>query len=69
MPVPTICLESTFRQYVESFRSSFSLPRFEHFVSVLAGLTPEHRTLSGLLGRVAAVGSLSALSRFMTQTP
>lgn len=71
MPVPMICLESTLHQYAEAFRLVFTLPQFRHFVTVLLGfiLTPERRTLTGLLSRVAGVRSLSVLSRFFSQAP
>src|SRR5918996_4643847 len=71
MPVPIICLESTLHQYAETFRLVFTLPQFRHFVTVLLGfiLTPERRTLTGLLSRVAGVHSLSVLSRFFSQAP
>jgi hypothetical protein len=71
MPVPIICLEITLSQYAETFRQVFTLPQFRHFVTVLLGftLTPERRTLTGLLRRVAEVRSLSVLSRFLSQAP
>ena len=71
MPIPIICLETTLRQYAESFRSSFSKPQFQHLVTVLMGfmLAPERRTLTGLLSRVAQASSLSALSRFFSEAP
>jgi hypothetical protein len=71
MPVPIICLESTLHQYAEAFRLVFTLPQSRHFVTVLLGfiLTPERRTLTGLLSRVAGVRSLSVLSRFFSQAP
>jgi hypothetical protein len=71
MPVPIICLEITLSQYAETFREVFTLPQFRHFVTVLLGftLTPERRTLTGLLSRVAGVHSLSVLSRFLSQAP
>jgi hypothetical protein len=58
-------------QYTETFRQAFTLPQFQHFVTVLLGLvmTPERRTLTGLLSRVAGVHSLAALSRFFSQAP
>jgi SRSO17 transposase len=58
-------------QYAETFRLVFTLPQFRHFVTVLLGfiLTPERRTLTGLLSRVAGVHSLSVLSRFFSQAP
>lgn len=71
MPVPIICLEATLRQYAQSFQKLFSKPQFEHFLTVLMGLslTPERRSLTGLLSRVAGVCSLSALSRFFSEAP
>jgi len=71
MPVPIICLETTLYQYAETFQRVFSLPQFQHFVTVLMGLilAPERRTLTGLLSRVAGTSSLSALSRFFSRAP
>ncbi len=71
MPVPMICLEFALSQYAETFRQAFTLPQFQHFVTVLLGLVlaPERRNLAGLLSRVAGSHSLSALSRFFTQAP
>ena len=71
MPIPIICLETTLRQYAESFRNTLTSPQFQHFVTVLLGLVmaPERRTLTGLLSRVAGTSSLSALSRFFSQAP
>ena len=79
MPVPMICLESTLRQYAESFRGAFTRPQFQHFVTVpsaalrtwLLGfvLSPQRCTLTGLLTRVAGSHSLSALSRFFSDAP
>ncbi len=71
MPVPIICLETTLSQYAEAFRQVFTVPQFRHFVTVLLGfsLTPERRTLTGLLSRVAGVRSLSVLSRFFSRAP
>lgn len=68
MPIPIICLEASLRQYADSFRGSFSSPQFQHLVTVLLGLvmTPERRTLRGLLSRVAGSGSLS---RFFSLAP
>jgi hypothetical protein len=58
-------------QYADTFRQVFTRPQFQHLVTVLLGLvlTPERRTLTGLLSRVAGVRSHSALSRFFTQAP
>lgn len=71
MPVPIICLEASLHQYAKSFQRLFSQPQFRHFVTVLMGfiLTPERRTLSGLLSRVSQASSLSALSRFFSEAP
>ena len=71
MSIPIIVLESALRHYAETFRQVFTQPQFQHLVTVLLGLmmTPERRTLRGLLSRVAGVRSLSALSRFFTESP
>lgn len=71
MPMPIVLLEPLLRQYTESFRSVFSRPQFQHFVTVLLGLlaAPERRTLRGLLQLLVGARSLSALSRFVAEAP
>jgi hypothetical protein len=71
MPVPIICLEIALSQYAEAFRQVFTLPQFRHLVTVLLGstLTPERRTLTGLLSGVTGGHSLRVFSRFFSQAP
>jgi hypothetical protein len=71
MPVPIICLDETFCQFVEQFRTVFSKPQYQYFVTVLLGLMlcDGRRTLSGLLREVGASPSLSGLSRFLSEAP
>src|SRR5438445_8954929 len=53
------------------FAAVFTPAQTQHLVTVLLGLVlaPERRTLSGLRGRLAGAGSLSALSRFVSGAP
>jgi len=71
MPVPIICLDETFRHTVEQFRTVFSKPQYQYFVTVLLGLMlcEGRRTLSGLLREVGASPSLFGLSRFLSESP
>ena len=71
MPMPILCLDDGLRQYVTAFAAVFTPAQAQHLVTVLLGLVlaPERRTLSGLRGKVAGAGSLSALSRFVACAP
>jgi hypothetical protein len=71
MPQPIICLVVEVRQFAEQFRSAFSKPQYEYFVTVLIGLLEceGRRTLSGMLSKVAQPPSLSGLSRFLSESP
>lgn len=71
MPQPIICLDTEVRQFAERFRSVFSKPQYEYFVTVLLGLLEceGRRTLSGILSKVAQPPSLSGLSRFLSESP
>jgi hypothetical protein len=71
MPLPIICLDADVRQFAEQFRSVFSKPQYEYFVTVLLGLLEceGRRTLSGVVSRVAQPPSLSGLSRFLSEAP
>lgn len=71
MPMPIVCLDERLRQFALTFRSCFSHPQMQYFVTVLLGLMlcQEHRTLSGLQRQVTEPPSLSGLSRFLSQAP
>jgi hypothetical protein len=71
MPQPILCLDEEVRQFVERFRSVFSKPQYQYFVTVLLGLLEcnGRRTLSGVLSKVGQPPSLSGLSRFFAQAP
>ena len=71
MSLPIMCLDGQLRQYLEQFVGCFSVPQYQHFVTVLVGLMQyEGRsTLSALARWVAAAGSVSSLSRFFSSAP
>jgi SRSO17 transposase len=71
MSLPIMGLDGQLRQYLEIFLCCFSVPQYQHFVTVLVGLMQcEGRsTLSGLSRWVAQSGSLSSLSRFLSRAP
>ncbi len=71
MSLPIMCLDGQLRQYLEWFMDCFSIPQWRHFVTVLLGLMQiEGRsTLSGLVRRVVEAGSVSSLSRFLSNAP
>src|SRR5689334_12793124 len=71
MPVPIICADERLRQFAATFRSCFSKPQFQYFVTVLLALLLclEPRHLSGLLRAVSAGRSLAGLSRFLARAP
>lgn len=71
MPQPILCLDTEVRQFAERFRSVFSKPQYEYFVTVLLGLLEceGRRTLSGIVSKVAQPPSLSGLSRFLARSP
>ncbi len=71
MPQPIICLDEEVRQFAERFRSVFSKPQYQYFVTVLLGLLEcdGKRTLSGVLSKVGQPPSLSGLSRFFAEAP
>ena len=54
MPQPIICLDEEVRHFAERFRSLFSKPQYQYFVTVLLGLMEceGRRTLSGVLREV-----------------
>lgn len=71
MPQPIICLDEEVRHFAERFRSVFSKPQYQYFVTVLLGLMEcdGRRTLSGVLSKVGQPPSLSGLSRFFSEAP
>jgi hypothetical protein len=71
MPQPIICLDEEVCHFAERFRSVFSKPQYQYFVTVLLGLLEceGKRTLSGVLSKVGEPPSLSGLSRFFSEAP
>src|SRR5258708_556529 len=71
MPQPIICLDEEVCHFAEGFRSLFSKPQYQYFVTVLLGLMEcdGRRTLSGLLHEVGQSSRLSGLSRFFSEAP
>jgi hypothetical protein len=71
MPTPIICADPRLRQFAERFRSCFSKPQFQYFVTVLLALllTLEAATCSGLQRAVCFGRSLAGLSRFLARAP
>ena len=71
MPTPIICADPRLRQFAERFRSCFSKPQFQYFVTVLLALllTLEASTCSGLQRAVCFGRSLAGLSRFLARAP
>src|SRR5260370_38338923 len=71
MPQPIICLDEEVLHFAERFRSVFSKPQDQYFVTVLLGLLEceGKRTLSGVLSKVGEPPSLSGLSRFFAEAP
>jgi hypothetical protein len=57
--------------FAERFRSVFSKPHYQYFVTVLLGLMEceGKRTLSGVLSQVGQPPGLSGLSRFFSEAP
>src|SRR3954471_11282204 len=71
MPTPIICADPRLRQFVARFRSCFSQPQAQYFVTVLLALLLclETATCSGLQRAVCFGRSLAGLSRFLTRAP
>lgn len=71
MPHPILCLDEEVRHFAERFRSVFSKPQYQYFVTVLLGLLEcdGKRTLSGVLSKVGQPPGLSGLSRFFAEAP
>ncbi|GHO55963.1 hypothetical protein [Ktedonobacter robiniae] len=71
MPQPIICLDEEVCHFAERFRSAFSKPQYQYFVTVLLGLLEceGKRTLSGIASKIAQSPSVSGLSRFLAVAP
>ena len=71
MPYPILCQDERLRQYLQSFRAFFSLPQYNHFVTVIMSLllSVEGHTLSHLKNTISGMKSLSSLSRFFSEAP
>jgi len=72
MPLPIDIMEQALGQYLSLFRACFSQPQWQHFVTVLLALMQceDHRTLSGLLRKIAGVGRrVDGLSHFFKHAP
>lgn len=71
MPTPIICADPRLRQFAERFRSCFSKPQMQYFVTVLLALLLclEAATCSGLHRAVGFGRSLAGLSRFLARAP
>lgn len=71
MPTPIICTDTRLSQFANAFRSCFSKPQFQYFVTVLLALLLclEPATCSGLRRAVCFGRSLAGLSRFLARAP
>jgi hypothetical protein len=71
MPLPIICANEAFCQFVAAFAACFSKPQRKYFVTVLLALLlcQERRTLTALLRKILDARSLSGLSRFFSRAP
>lgn len=71
MPTPIICADPRLRQFADRFRSCFSQPQAQYFVTVLLALLLclEAATCSGLQRAVCFGRSLAGLSRFLARAP
>jgi len=67
MAQPIIIQDVVLRNYLKAFKPVFGIPQWKYFVIVLMGLIhcQASRTLSGLLREVAALVTVSGLSRFL----
>jgi hypothetical protein len=67
MAQPIIVQDATLRNYLCEFRDVFTAPQWKYFVTVLMGFIhcQASRTLCGLLREVAALVTVSGLSRFL----
>lgn len=71
MPIPSICRDAQLDQFATAFRSCFSRPQAQYFVTVLLALLCclEVRTLSALQRTVCWGRSLAGLSRWFHTAP
>lgn len=71
MRLPSICLDDQLAKYLEQFRSCFSKPQYQYFVTILLGLLlcQSGFTLTGILRQVSGDRTLSGTSRFLSQAP
>ena len=71
MPTPIICTDPRLRHFAAAFRSCFSQPQFQYFVTVLLALLLclDAATCSGLQRAVCFGRSLAGLSRFLARAP
>src|SRR4051812_39903319 len=71
MPTPIICADQALLQFAARFRSCFSKPQAQYFVTVLLALLLclGPATLSGLQRTVCWGRSLASLSRFLARAP
>jgi hypothetical protein len=71
MPQPLLCLDEDVRHVAERFRSVFSKPQDQSFVTVLLGQREceGKHTLSGIVSNVGEPRRLSGLSRFFSEAP
>lgn len=72
MPLPIDIMEYALGPYLKLFRACFTEPQWQHFVTVLLGLMQceKQRTLSGMLRKVAGVGSrVDSLAHFFKRSP
>lgn len=71
MPTPIICADQALLQFAAHFRSCFSKPQAQYFVTVLLGLLLclEAATCSGLQRAVCLGRSLAGFSRFLARAP
>jgi len=67
MAQPIIIQDPTLRNYLFTFRGTFTAPQWKYFVTVLMGFIhcQASRTLCGMLREVAALVTVSGLSRFL----
>ncbi|HZU87252.1 MAG TPA: transposase [Anaerolineaceae bacterium] len=67
MAQPIIIQDANLRNYLQEFRSTFSMPQWKYFVTGLLGMIhcQASRTLSGMLREVAVWVTVGGLSRFL----
>lgn len=71
MPTPIICADPSLHQFAARFRSAFSKPQLQYFVTVLLALMLclEVATCAGLQRAVCFGRSLAGFSRFLARAP